>query len=252
MVIDVGWLERTPAHLERKQFELGCFEIQAELRSMDLGRVRQRVHERLRLSPRVWREKEPFRFDPETLVLQDDVRLFGYWQSERYFVDHAAEIRDDFRFRVLPDDRNRALATRIAHTPAVSVHVRRGDYVTNPATKAVHGALPLDYYHAAVDRIRESEPEPHFYVFSDDPDWCSANLDLGGATTVVDHNRGRGSEDLRLMSLCSHHVIANSSFSWWGAWLNAREDKIVVAPQEWMRDDSFDTRDLVPEGWIRI
>ncbi len=158
----------------------------------------------------------------------------------------------DFRFFEPLSGRNREAAEQIQTTNAISVHVRRGDYATNPATQAFHGILPAEYYRAAVREVSQAVRNPHFYVFSDDPDWCRHNLDLGHSTTFVDHNRARGSDDLRLMSLCAHHIIANSSFSWWGAWLNPREEKIVIAPRRWVADSSIDARDVVPARWIQL
>ena len=251
LVLDVGWLERPPAHLTPRRYELGCFQIQAEVAQIYPRTAFERLRELLRLSPPVWREAM-FQFKPRTLELTRSARLVGYWNSERYFADHAGQIREDLAFCDPPSGSNRELAERIRETTAVSVHVRRGDYFDNAAIHAFHGVLPVDYYLTASARIRDAVRDPHFYVFSDDPDWCRSNLELGGPTTVVDHNRGHGSEDLRLTSLCAHHVIANSSFSWWGAWLNPRPDKIVIAPRRWLADDSHDTSHVVPAEWITI
>ncbi len=137
----------------------------------------------------MWREQVSFRFLPQTLELTGSVRLVGYWVSQRYFEDYADQIREDFAFRDPPSGRSRELAERIGESTAVSVHVRRGDYVENPALRAFHGVLPVDYYVAAAARIRDAVPDPHFYVFSDDPDWCRSNLELGAPTTVVVDNR---------------------------------------------------------------
>jgi glycosyl transferase family 11 len=250
LVLDLGWLERSPAHVTPRRYELDCFRIEAELRRIYPRTALGRLGEFFRVLPRVERE-QPLRFEPRTLELSGRVRLVGYWISQRYFEDCAEQIRQDFRFRAPLDGRNRELAERIRATTAVSVHVRRGDYVTHDATRAFHGVLPLDYYYAAIDRIRDVVHDPQFFVFSDDPDWCRANLEIG-PTVYVDHNRRQGCEDLRLMSLCRHHVIANSSFSWWGAWLNPHADKIVIAPRRWVADPSVATNDVVPDEWVTM
>ena len=250
--LDLGWLENPPAQLTPRRYELDCFRLEAELASVYPRTTRERIRELLGRSPRVWRE-EMFRFDPRVLELPDNVRLIGYWVSERYFADHAAQIREDFRFRDPPDERNAALAEQIRGSPtAVSIHVRRGDYVADERSAAFHGVLPSDYYVAAARRIQRVVGKPTFYVFSDDLDWCRSNLALGAPTVHVDHNQGRGWEDLRLMTLCAHHVIANSSFSWWGAWLGARPDKIVVAPKRWIAEESLDTSHVPPPEWITV
>ena len=133
------------------------------------------------------------------------------------------------------------------------MHVRRGDYVTDARARAYHGVLPLEYYRAAVACISARALSLRLFVFSDDPDWCRAHFRVGPPATFVDENhRDRSHEDLRLMSLCRHHIIANSAFGWWGAWLDPRRDKTVVAPRQWFGEPSLDTRDLIPESWIRL
>ena len=131
--------------------------------------------------------------------------------------------------------------------------LRRGDYVSNPETRRVHGVCNLDYYRQCISLITERITNPLFFVFSDDPGWIIEKLRLDYPTTFVIHNdAARNYEDLRLMSLCRHHIIANSSFSWWGAWLCTCPGKIVMAPKRWFKELSRDTRDLLPESWQRI
>ncbi len=178
--------------------------------------------------------------------------LMGYWQSERYFADVAQTIRTDFTFRQPMIGRNHELVEEIGAVNAVSLHVRRGDYANNLRTKATHGVCPLDYYEAAIRYIAERVEAPHYFVFSDDMEWVRANLRIQLPCSYVDHNQGAESyNDMRLMSLCKHHIIANSSFSWWGAWLNPCDDKVVVAPKNWFAN-SNDTKDLLPFGWATL
>lgn len=194
-----------------------------------------------------------YHFDPEVLELPDDVCLRGYWQSERYFADAAERVRSELSVRAPASGRNAELAAAIAACEAVSLHVRRGDYVSDATTNAVHGVCSLDYYRRAVAHVASRVTEPHFFLFSDDPEWTREHLRLDAPTTVVDHNdAGHGHEDLRLMSRCRHHVLANSSFSWWGAWLGTGPDRIVVAPRRWFRDETKDTSDLLPSAWVRL
>jgi hypothetical protein len=149
---------------------------------------------------------------------------------------------------------NEEMAHRIGgEESAVSIHVRRGDYVSDAGTNRFHGTCSVDYYHDAVDRISGFAPASHFFVFSDGIDWAKENLRLRQPVTYVDFNDGeKNYEDLRLMSLCKHHIIANSSFSWWGAWLNPNPDKIVIAPKKWFNDPSINTDDLIPNSWLRL
>lgn len=194
-----------------------------------------------------------FHFDPAVLDLPDGVYLAGYWQSERYFADAADVIRSDLALRDPPEGRNRALLDRIGACQAVSVHVRRGDFVTDPGIHAAHGACGADYYEKAAAHLADRVERPAFFVFSDEPDWARAHLKLPGPVEVVDHNGpGRAAEDLRLMAACRHHVIANSTFGWWGAWLDPRPDKRVVAPARWFAGYAGDTRDLCPPAWVRL
>ena len=179
--------------------------------------------------------------------------LHGYWQSERYFACHAAHIRADFKFRDDLRGANLRIAHSIGQRTAISVHVRRGDYVSNAKTLAVHGTCSLEYYQAAIDTLLQRCPGALLVAFSDDPQWVSQVLQPRYPDMVlVDHNKGAESfNDMRLMSMCRHHVIANSSFSWWGAWLNPIPDKMVIAPSRWFANGT-DPGDLIPDGWERM
>jgi len=182
----------------------------------------------------------------------DDCYLCGYWQSEKYFAAAAATLRADFRFRQRPGAHDSAILERIAATNAVSVHLRRGDFAADATVKAKHGLCPPDYYHAASRYVAERVAQPHFFVFSDDIDWAKDNFQLEFPCSFIDHNRGAdSSNDMRLMSACRHHICANSSFSWWGAWLNPKPDKIVIAPRRWFAGE-IDASDLIPGGWVTL
>jgi hypothetical protein len=190
--------------------------------------------------------------------LRDRVRaggvyLQGYWQSERYFVEHSATIRSDFTFRQPSTGNSAELARVILDAAAVSVHIRRGDYVSNAKTLSWHGVCPPEYYFNAIESLRNRVPGASFFVFSDDLKWVADVLlprypDL----ILVDQNKGENSyNDMRLMSLCQHHIIANSSFSWWGAWLNAKPNKIVIAPKKWFANGT-DSRVFIPASWEQL
>ena len=182
----------------------------------------------------------------------NDCYLMGNWQTESYFKNFQEVIREDFSFRFPPDGLNATLVNQISKVTAVSLHVRRGDYVTNPSTLAYHGLCSLDYYRRAINYISDRVENPVFYIFSDNILWAQENMKLKYPCHYVKHNKGIESyNDMRLMSHCQHHIIANSSFSWWGAWLNPREDKIVIAPQAWVLGD-FDTSDIVPDTWVQL
>ena len=196
-----------------------------------------------------------FAYDPRILDVRDTAYLDGYFQSERYFSDVSTMLREEFVLSAPADEKNLAVSRMIeeAGMSAVSLHIRRGDYVTNAQTAQYHGVCSLDYYKRAVAHIARSCQAPQFFIFSDDLDWVKNHLHIDHEMVLVDANGpDRGACDMALMMACRHHIIANSSFSWWGAWLNPHIDKIVVAPQQWFSGATHDTRDLVPGNWVRL
>jgi hypothetical protein len=200
---------------------------------------------------RVFREA-PLGFKPELARLEDEhVLLCGYFQSEKYFHAVAAVIRADLRFRDLPHDAEvAALEARVAGDASVSVHVRRTDYVG----RGRFDVLTMGYFERAMARCRALVPGARFFVFSDDLEFCRAQPLFAGAELVATAAaRDNPLVDMRLMSLCRHHIIANSSFSWWGAWLDPRPDKLVLAPAMWFRpaaEPPID--DVLPPEWLRV
>jgi hypothetical protein len=225
-------------------------------RFMDLGfRVRMlsapwRLLDRGRC--RVVRERF-FHFDPTVLESGKHVFLEGYWQSPCYF-DHIA---DDLRRELAPtaalEDDEAAVAARIANANAVAIHVRGGDYLSDPAANQTLGACPPEYYRAALGHLRERIDDPTFFVFSDDPARARSVIPRDeGVTFVEGRIQSRAWVDQHLMSRCRHQVIANSTFSWWAAWLNPFAGKIVIAPRQWFRSGVLETRDLFPPRWVTL
>lgn len=192
-------------------------------------------------------------FDPDILKIDDNFYLEGYWSSEKYFKDIEGIIRKEFTFKDNPSIANQKIINSIKSCNSVSIHIRRGDYVFDERTNKYHGFCDLDYYLRAVTLIAKRVENPHFFVFSDDTDWAKQNLRLKFPCIYVNHNTGKKDyEDMRLMSKCKHNIIANSSFSWWGAWLNQNPNKIVITPKRWFRDKSINTKDLIPQSWVKI
>ncbi len=190
-------------------------------------------------------------FNPKVLTLSDGSYLDGYWQCEKYFIDIKEILKVEFQMKTAQDGKNKELAEMIASTDSVSIHVRRGDYLS--AAHQTHGLCDLNYYKSAVQLLLKTIARPSFFIFSDDIAWCREHLNLQHPTVFVDHNAPDNAfEDLRLMSQCKHNIIANSSFSWWAAWLNQHKDKIVIAPSTWFISKQFDGRDIVPSAWIKI
>jgi len=200
-------------------------------------------------------ERHYYVYDKDILKVGRNVFLQGYWNNEKYFKDIEGLIRKEFEFKRPPVGKNKELIKKIRECDSVSLHVRRGDYVTDYVTKKLHGTFTQNYYQQAVKTIADKIKNPDFFVFSDDIEWAKKNIKLKHPTTFVDNNDGdyrHHYEDMRLMSACKHNIIANSSFSWWGAWLNANPDKIVIAPQKWLNDPEIDTSDVIPKSWLRI
>lgn len=259
LVLDLSWYHNTPSSNTPRVYELDHYNIQARLPvGMELfwcSLHQGRVLGRLPFFPRRWRHRREraFEFDPAVLALPDNVYLDGYWQSHKYFADVADLIRHELVPWVPMGKADQAVARQMgASEDAVSLHVRRGDYVSNPATAKVHGVCGPQYYAQAIAYLAGRLHQPHFFVFSDDMAWAREHLAIPGAVTYVDHNDADTAyQDMRLMSLCRHHIIANSSFSWWGAWLSAQAGQTVVAPRVWFADQR-NTRDLAPEQWVRL
>jgi hypothetical protein len=187
--------------------------------------------------------------------LPDHSYLVGYWQSHHYFSDIRMQLIADFEPVNPISAISKAVLNQIDTYTSVALHVRRGDYVSLASAAKFHGALPLSYYTAAVARVRECIVEPKFFVFSDDPEWCRRNLQLSDSAIFVDHNSGSDSwQDLILMGRCRHHVIANSSFSWWGAWLADQRwgvpQRLVIAPARWFSGHpEQNLSDRFPSHW---
>lgn len=186
---------------------------------------------------------------PELLHARNSY-LQGYWQTENYFRPMAQEVRKAFTFRLPLPAAAQALADRMAQTNSVSIHIRRGDYL-KARRQADYHVCTEDYYRRAIEYIQAHVQQPVFYVFSDEPAWGQAQDFFPVGTVFVSGHTGPNAYiDMQLMSLCRHHIIANSSFSWWGAWLGEQADTITVAPDPWFR--LRPRPDIVPDRWIKI
>jgi len=196
-----------------------------------------------------------FHFAPAILSRTGTMYLNGLWQSYKYFQSVEAEIRRDFTFRQPLTGEALEIAAMIQRSQAVCLNVRRTDYITDKATSSVVTFTGLKYYRDAVDLIESQHKKLHYFIFSDDMEWCKNNFNfLGDDITFVDHTYAgpKFSFYLQLMSMCKHFIIPNSTFAWWAAWLNEDTGKIVVTPKKWMNDPSVETGDLIPDNWIRI
>ncbi|EJR48924.1 hypothetical protein IIM_04101 [Bacillus cereus VD107] len=196
-------------------------------------------------------ELKEFEYDP--IIFEKKETYFkGYWQNYNYFKDIEQELRKDFVFTEKLDKRNEKLANEIRNKNSVSIHIRRGDYYLNKVYEEKFGNIAnLEYYLKAINLVKKKIEDPKFYIFSDDIDWAQKNINLTNDVVYISHNQGNESyKDMQLMSLCKHNIIANSTFSWWGAFLNNNDDKIVVAPKKWINIKGLEKVELFPENWI--
>ena len=219
-----------------------------------MARIRHGGHfgRRVLGSQRLISEKSKV-FDPSVLAAQGEILLYGRWQSEAYFADIADDVRTAFKFRHPLEGEAETLAEKIVAINSVSLHVRRGDYVAFKDVEQRMGPTDIAYYDRAARYIGERVTAPHFFVFSDDIQWCKTNVAIPFQTTYVDDSSSgpKAAFHLELMSLCKHNVITNSTFSWWGAWLNKNSGKVVIAPKKWYTDPALN-KNILPAGWIKI
>jgi hypothetical protein len=257
LILDLSWFST----YDERTFALDSLSISGELYHTPFANVKALARPisrlatpliRLRFGVPVYKARQ-FQLDPHMMRLEDGVYLKGYWQSEKYFDQADAQIRADFQcVRPFTSDRQKVV-DHIATKNAISVHVRRGDYVTSAKYNAVHGTCSPQWYQLAMEKMAQDVAEPAFFIFSDDPEWARANLPTQWEAHFVEpQNDKRDFEDMHLMSRCQHHIIANSSFSWWGAWLNGSKTKRVIAPAKWFATAQHDTTDLIPESWDKI
>ncbi|QWD91100.1 alpha-1,2-fucosyltransferase [Polynucleobacter sp. MWH-Braz-FAM2G] len=259
LLLDISAFDRYKTH----QYGLDGFRIIAQIASRKLqtdSRLRASLRH-LGLSTKMQMNLQGFHYlkEAEDLAFQSSMPgnciktyLDGYWQNEAYFADSSNIIRAEFQLRragAAPDVR----AIAGDDLPLVSLHIRRGNYVNDPKANAVHGVLDLGYYLDAIALLTKRIGEGfHIVVFSDDIEWvrqklvCKQPLSFVSGSTAVPH------EDLHLMASCDHHIIANSSFSWWGAWLNPSPKKMVIAPKNWFVSPKFSHQYICPSSWVQI
>jgi hypothetical protein len=259
LVLDRSWFgTKDPTGAAVRCYELDCFKIDATLTDKPAANyegagIVSKLGRKLGFKNSNLINEPSGGFHPKILFAPNGTILHGYWQNELYFRETSQIIRKDFTFLGDHTAANKEAAKKIASTEAISLHVRRGDYVASSSTNQFHGTSTLDYYAAAIAYVTKLVKNPHFYVFSDDSKWTKQNIVSKHPMTFVDNNPPeKGYMDMRLMSDCKHHIIANSSFSWWGAWLNSNPNKVVVAPKQWFNDPKVNAEHKLPPEWVRL
>lgn len=241
-----------------RNFDLNAFQLQYnvaendEIEKFSNRSFFKKVTDRIGpYSSRTFFREKYFHFHKDFLKYPSNTYLKGYWQSEKYFLPVIEIIKNDLTFKKEYIENVSSFASEIAKQSTVSLHVRRGDY-TNKAVYEMHGIVPVEFYLKAINIIKNKIPEIKILVFSDDIQWAKDHFNFSNIDFVSGEITKTHFEDLYLMSLCKHNIIANSSFSWWGAWLNNNRDKIVIAPKNWFNKGPKDTYDLYSKNWIKI
>jgi hypothetical protein len=264
--IDISWYKDLKSMASFRSYELDVYNLNIEIASDTerrafthppaagfWNRLKNKINRSLPPHKRQVYNEPHFHIDPNFYSARKNTLLIGYWQSEFYFKDIAKEIRDDFSIEIPEDPVNTAWIKKIEAVEAVCIHVRRGDMVHNQYVASIHGSCDLNYYQEAIHKISHQLDKPEFFIFSDDPAWCKENLKLDAPHHYISNNQGMSSYiDIQLMRRCKHHIIANSTFSWWGAWLGEFEKKIVIFPRRWFNTDKLDAKDVTPKEWIPI
>lgn len=256
LLLDLSYLE--VKQFERSHttrfFELDKLQIVANIATpKDITSVKRQGCLKLFGSPYL-REKK-MRFNPKVLRVGANAFLDGFWQSEKYFMSIKQNLYHEFTFKTaITDTYLLGIKKEIEIKNSVSIHFRRGDYVTNHVASKNHGVCSMEYYEKAVELIANQVQNPIFFVFSDDIQWVKKEFHCRFTTHYIDKSIEDIHSDFQLMTLCKHNIIANSSYSWWAAWLNQNKEKIVVAPKRWFADvkQQAQTNDLIPQSWIKI
>lgn len=261
LYFDLSFFEDGNPNLTSRNYELNVFPVATNAASHKLinrflhpSLIRRIINKSGINRNTVYRENT-LRFNKEVFETKPPAYFEGFWQNEQYFCKDENLTREAFTFKYPLNIESQRVAATIKEN-AVSVHVRRGDYISSKATNELHGVCTANYYKEAINMMRDKLPDPHFYFFSDDTEWVKKHLlpTVDNCTLVCHNKSAENWQDMALMSKCKHHIIANSSFSWWGAWLNPDKEKIVIAPQNWFNKKTgyFDDRDIVPKSWIQI
>lgn len=194
-------------------------------------------------------KEEVLEFDPTFFKLKRNTYIDGYFTDERYFRMYRNELISEFTLKSAPSETNQRLLDEIKSGNSVCISIRRTNFLNNP----LHGTCGEDYYYEAMKLMATKINNPIFYVFSDDNEWVNNYFDNQGLSCVyVQHNFPDFYEDFRLMQHCKHHIIPNSTFPWWAAWLSNDKDKIVIAPNYWLNTDEIDYSGYLPQDWIKL
>ncbi len=199
-------------------------------------------------------KRQKIGFDSKYLEIKQDAYVDGYWHNEKYFIDIKDIILEDFSLKDPLSSAGVTIASEIQKSSetSVSLHVRRGDFASDPGTLKYHGLMTTEYYGGAIQIMKNKVGNIKIFVFSDDIEWVKKNIPFSDPHVYVTNPAIPFHEEVYLMSLCKNNIIANSSFSWWGAWLNKNPNKIVIAPEKWLAKTGSDYYKEIPPTWTKI
>lgn len=258
--LDLSFLNQNTLNITKRSFELHRFSL---IESKDVKVI---DHSNLKLPRKIIQKvsvkalrkiileyvEDGNHFNADFFRSNRSVAIDGYFQSYKYFDFLRHQLFQDFQLIEPLDDRNLEALGSVLRCNSVCIHVRRGDYVSLGAANKFHGLCDLNYYRKAITIIHSKIENPHFFIFSDDIPWCRSHFNETNISFVSINNSDNAHLDLNLMKNCKHFVIANSSFSWWGAWLAENKNKIVIAPKKWLAAEDSEIEDRIPPEWICI
>lgn len=247
LILDVSWYERIVPSIDKRDMKLDDI-----LNLGNVKRIKSNVHPKIKRAlkrAKCYKVISDVSTSPQaftSLSTRRHIQMLGYWQSEQYFVPVADLLRSSFLNNLTLSSFANEMADQIRSSSSLGLHVRRGDYVTHHKTKSFHGLCEKEYFIHAISNILKSAKIDKLYIFSDDIHWCKENLSFDIPSVFIESSVS-DTEQLKLMSLCCHHVISNSSFSWWAAWFGYSEDQVVIYPNVWFADGS--SLEHMPPRW---
>lgn len=264
--LDLSWFDEIPESDTHRTFELDVYPLKAKIIDINDFNVRnqevpastlEKMLRKIGADDRIWQYSQTGNgFDPNALNCEDNTMIVGWWQSEKFFPDIRYELLDSIEPILPPSHKNQLLIKKMVNSESIWVHVRRGDYISNKHASSFHGLVDKNYYHDALKIITRKIPKSkikdiEIFISSNDIRWCKRELKFSFPVTFIENKLG--SEDMRIAKFCKHDIIANSTFSWWGAWLNQNPEKIVIAPKKWFEDSGANKdTDIIPSGWLRV
>jgi hypothetical protein len=262
-ILNRSWFGTPQGNATPRELQLNLLNIQDiqfidEIFPKKLGKIARILQPFLPTQSLVIYQRNAFDFDPTLFKLKNvstrDLYISGYWQAFPYIDAIREQLKEEFKTRSAIADSYQDYLQKIHTSESVMVHIRRGDYVHSPAAAQYHGTLPIHYYQTAIQDLLAVKPNAHLFIFSDDLMWAKEALGASAQKTYIEHTSSAdaAAQELQLMFACKHHIIANSSLSWWGAWLKQEKNGLVLAPNRWINDQHLDLSNLLPAEWKKV